>query len=183
MTNTIYTELQKPLSLSDVDFRVGSIFSKGDKAWATILAYKDARVDMQRLDQATAGIWQNEYKRDSKGVLQCGIGIKSGDEWIWKWSNGIESNTEAAKGEYSDAFKRAGFMLGIGRGLYDMPTIFIELNKDEYYMKDGKAKAASKLRPNDWTWTIAGGYLHANDKQDIKRGSWKLKKGILTELT
>jgi len=151
----ILTKLKRPLTRNDIDFRVGSVIYSNNKAYATILAYKDARTDMKVLDEATDGIWQNEYRRDSRGVLQCGIGIKSDNEWVWKWSNGVESNTEKEKGEYSDAFKRAGFMWGIGRDLYEVPKLFITLKPEEFYAKDGKAKATSKLRPNDWEWEIS----------------------------
>ena len=44
-----YKDLQKPLEIKDIDFRVQSINNGG---YATILAYKDARVDMRRLDEA-----------------------------------------------------------------------------------------------------------------------------------
>ena len=41
-------DLGKPLDIKSIDFRVQSINKGG---YATILAYKDARVDMQRLDE------------------------------------------------------------------------------------------------------------------------------------
>lgn len=40
-------KLNTPLSIEEIDFRVQSINKGG---YATILAYKDARVDMNRLD-------------------------------------------------------------------------------------------------------------------------------------
>ena len=43
-----YKGLSRPLEIKDVDFRVQSINNGG---YATILAYKDARVDMKRLDE------------------------------------------------------------------------------------------------------------------------------------
>jgi hypothetical protein len=133
--------LSEPLDIKDIDWRVGTANAKG----VSILGYKDARVDMKRLDEVTGGMWQNEYHRDSKGVLQCGIGIKDpeGGEWIWKWSNGTESFAESEKGEYSDAFKRAGFMLGIGRELYDLPFIWVNF-------RDGES--SKNIRPNNWVW-------------------------------
>ena len=46
--------LQKPLTINQIDFRVQSINKrKINNEWyviATVLAYKDARVDMERLD-------------------------------------------------------------------------------------------------------------------------------------
>lgn len=111
------------------------------------LLYKTSRVDMDRLDETVGSAnWCDDYK-SIDGVLYCGVGIKSTNEWIWKWSNGIESredNGNEKKGEASDAFKRAGFLWGIGRELYTAPFIRLNVettNKDgKYYLKDKKAK-------------------------------------------
>ncbi len=167
----------KKLKISQIDFRVGMVGSNANGAFATILAYKDARVDMTVLDEkfGVCG-WQNEYKRDTKGVLQCGIGVfhKETNQWIWKWSNGTESNTEKQKGEYSDAFKRAGFMWGIGRELYDYPFLYCKLLNGEFRMEGNKAKATGKLKPNDWHWEILDGYIKATDKNNMVRVKAKL---------
>ena len=40
-----FKELSRPLDISDIDFRVQSINNGG---YATVLAYKSARVDMAR---------------------------------------------------------------------------------------------------------------------------------------
>ena len=140
--------LQRPLDLTDIDFMPKSLSGE----WAQVLAYKNARVDMRRLDEATDGMWQNEYKRDSNGILQCGIGIKYQDEWVWKWSNGTPSKTEAEKGEYSDAFKRAGFMVGIGRELYEYPPIFVQVGEGETEERQGKKVLSRKFTPQRWNW-------------------------------
>ena len=160
----------RKLRVDEIDFRVGMIKKSANGAFCTLLAYKDARVDMAMLD-GTFGQerWQNEYKRDSKGVLQCGIGVHfDGIGWVWKWSNGTESQTEAQKGEYSDAFKRAGFMWGIGRELYDMPTLFINLKQDEYFERNGKLKQSNKFKPNDWQWTITDEVVQAKDANGVR---------------
>jgi len=154
----------RKLNKSEIDFRVGMIKKTGEKVWCTLLAYKDARVDMAMLDDEFGQMyWQNEYKRDSKGVLQCGIGVYDAENkhWVWKWSNGTESQTEAQKGEYSDAFKRAGFMWGIGRELYDVPTLFVTMNKDEYYEQGGKVKQSNSFQPNKWNWEITDKHIKA----------------------
>lgn len=168
--------LSKKLDVSNIDFKVKQLVGKGAVKSALMLAYKDARVDMNILDDVVgAENWQNDYKRDSKGVLQCGIAIKFGSEWVWKWSNGTESMTEKEKGEYSDAFKRAGFMWGIGRHLYDFPNLFVELKDDEYFMRGDKPTASAKLRPNEWTWFIdyEKGIIGARDKNNDVRVNTK----------
>lgn len=161
----------RKLRLDEIDFRVGTAGKSGNGAYCTLLAYKDARVDMAMLDEEFGqGRWQNEYKRDTKGVLQCGIGVHFVNiGWVWKWSNGIESNTEKQKGEYSDAFKRAGFMWGIGRELYDVPTLFVNLNSDEFSIQDNKVKVNGKFKPNKFKWELTDVHIKATDSTGTQR--------------
>lgn len=107
------------LTKDDVEVRVHScgISNNGTK-WAKLLLYKDARVDMNRLDKIVGSEnWQRRHY-ECKGTLFCEIGIKIGNEWVWKGDAGKPSNTEKEKGEASDSFKRAGTNWGIGRELY-----------------------------------------------------------------
>lgn len=152
-------ELQKPLLPSQIYFMPKSVMKWGDNVHCQIIPYKDARSDMERLDLTCGADWQNEYKRDSSGVLQCGIGIFINErgEWVWRWSNGVPSQFEKLKGEYSDAFKRAGIMWGIGRELYDFPKIRIILNQNEYRMDDNgkpKIKSSFDLNGQDFDWKM-----------------------------
>lgn len=107
----------RALNADEIDVRVQNIAK--DSSGVILLLYKDARVDMNILDE-TVGCenWQREHY-ECKGNLFCKVGIrtKSGD-WVWKSDCGIESNAEAKKGEASDSFKRACFNVGIGRELY-----------------------------------------------------------------
>jgi len=163
-------KLKKPLTVEHIDFKVSMLVqTKSGDVMASILAYKDARVDMNILDESVGPEnWQNEYRRDSNGVLQCGIGVRisevsdygTNSYWAWKWSNGTPSDFEGEKGEYSDAFKRAGFMWGIGRSLYDFPSIWLYLSEGDWYIdeKTKKPRASAKLRPNDWTWEVSEDY-------------------------
>ena len=148
--------LSNPLEAEDIDFKPAQVNMFGDNVFCNILAYKNARVDMHILDEVVgAENWQNLYQRDSKGVLQCGIGIKCDGEWVWKWSNGTPSDYEKEKGEYSDAFKRAGFMWGIGRELYEYPQIRVTLMEKEFKMIDGNnVKTTGYLKPNSWEWLL-----------------------------
>lgn len=114
------------LNADEVECRVSQIVEgKG----LFLLLYKDARCDMRILDEAVGPeSWQRE-PFECKGNLYCRVGIKCGDEWVWKADCGTESNTEAEKGESSDAFKRACVNWGIGRELYSAPKIWIPASK------------------------------------------------------
>lgn len=146
-----YKGLSRPLDISDVDFRVQSINNGG---YATILAYKDARVDMNRLDEiAGPSRWRKEYSVINNQLF-CGVAIYDSEtsQWVTKWDVGTESFTESEKGQASDAFKRACFNWGIGRELYDYPMISIKLNSDEWSKDSGRPKQTYNLKIRDWRW-------------------------------
>lgn len=123
----------RDLTNEDIEVRVQSVKPNG----LVLLLYKNARVDMNILDETVGPeCWQREHY-ECKGNLFCRVGIcvetKKGDaifpEWVWKSDCGTESNTEAQKGEASDSFKRACFNWGIGRELYTAPFIWIKADK------------------------------------------------------
>lgn len=103
-------------------------FSK-NKPQAQCVAYVDARDVMELLDEVCGPEnWQDDYK-EADGKLFAGIGIKVGDEWVWKWDTGSESNIEKDKGQVSDSFKRAGVKWGIGRFLYKLAIQYVDANE------------------------------------------------------
>ena len=129
----------RDLRADEIECRVQSVKPFG----LVLLLYKDARVDMNILDETVgASNWQREHY-ECKGNLYCRVGIRcdnvkyieaNGDtgiapEWVWKSDCGTESNTEAQKGEASDSFKRACFNWGIGRELYTAPYTWIPADK------------------------------------------------------
>lgn len=149
-------ELAAPLTIDQIDFRIQSINRGG---YATILAYKDARVDINRLNRVFGvGHWQRKHELIGDR-LYCSIGIWNDEAKCWAWVQdvGTESNTEKEKGQASDSFKRACFNLGIGIELYDYPAIQVRLRDEEWEMKkgrDGKERPSAtwKLKLKDWIW-------------------------------
>jgi len=142
-------DLRKPLTIEDIDFRVQSINKGG---YAIILAYKDARVDMQRLDDVVGALnWKREHSRENHNCIVSIWNEKVG-HWVSKEDTGTESNAEAQKGLASDSFKRACFNWGIGRELYDYPLIRVKLNENEYDISCPKVKATWNLRIREWIW-------------------------------
>ena len=150
-------KLKDPLDIDNVDFRIQSINKGG---YAIILAYKNARVDMERLDEVCGPEnWQRDHK-ELKGNIYCGVGILIEDEardlplWVWKWDAGAESYSDKEKGEASDSFKRACFNWGIGRELYSYPVIQVKLNSDEFTLQNDKARQTWNLKLREWKWTL-----------------------------
>lgn len=129
----------RDLTADEIECRVQSVKETG----LVLLLYKDARVDMSILDE-TVGTdnWQNKFY-EHKGILFCSLGINTNydkpelpDRWIWKDDAGVESNSDAEKGNASDARKRSGFAWGIGRELYSAPFTWIPADKCN--IKNGK---------------------------------------------
>ncbi|MVW92404.1 hypothetical protein FCL53_10550 [Elizabethkingia meningoseptica] len=144
-------KLNTPLSIEDVDFRVQSINKAG---YAIILAYKNARVDMNRLDAVYGvGFWQKKYEVINNNLF-CSVGIWNRElmQWVWVSDVGTESFSDKEKGQASDAFKRACFNLGIGRELYDYPFIQIKLNQNEFKVENDRVKQTYDLKIKEWKW-------------------------------
>lgn len=120
-------KLHEHFPVSQISWRVGKVSKDGKKALA--FGYIDARDVMDRLD-AVCGIggWQSKYTTAEKIVI-CEIGIKIGDEWVWKANGAGETQIEAEKGAASDAFKRAAVLWGIGRYLYDLKDVWVEIDQ------------------------------------------------------
>jgi hypothetical protein len=173
-------KLSEPLSISNIDFRVQSINKGG---YATILAYKDARVDMNRLDEVCGQLnWKREHTRDNSNCI-VSIWDESKKEWVSKEDTGTESNTEKEKGLASDSFKRACFNWGIGRELYDYPVIQVKLNQDEFEIKEGRAYATYNLKIKEWTWksNFENGKISsliAKDNNGVERFKYQLNLNL-----
>jgi len=111
----------RALRADEVECRVNMIKDSG----LSLLLYKDARCDMNILDETVgAERWQRKHY-ECKGNMYCSVGIQFEQEWVWKDDCGAESFTEKEKGEASDSFKRAAVNWGIGRELYTSPFIWI----------------------------------------------------------
>jgi hypothetical protein len=121
MSETKKLEFRK-LKADEIECRIGTINDKG----LSLLLYKDARVDMNLLDETVGPMnWKREHTRENRN---CIVSIYDEDkkEWVSKEDTGTESNTEAEKGLASDSFKRACFNWGIGRELYTAPFIWVK---------------------------------------------------------
>ena len=182
-------DLSKPLNIEDIDFRIQSINKGG---YATILAYKDARVDINRLNSVCGSLgWERRHTRENHNCV-VSIWDKTNGHWVSKEDTGTESNTEQQKGLASDSFKRACFNWGIGIELYDYPVIQVKLNGGgdkpngvEWYLNEKKKDNWGNPRPaqgydlklKEWLWFshFEGdkiSYLGAKDQNGKLRFEW-----------
>lgn len=142
----------RSLKPEEIEIRVAQITAKG----AQLLLYKDSRCDKRILDE-TFGVsgWKNDYK-EILGNLFCTISIWDEDkkQWVEKTDCGVESFSEKEKGQASDAFKRAGFNVGIGRELYTRIFYFINV-PTKSTGKDGKGKEKYDLVDKFEKWNVS----------------------------
>ena len=127
MTNIDFKALTAEFPKDEIKFRVGPITK--DRAKGKPLAYIDARLVMDRLDDV-AGIenWQDKYTCTQDKTI-CHLSLRVGDEWITKGDGAGDTVVEGAKGGISDALKRAAVKWGIGRYLYHMDFKWMPLDQ------------------------------------------------------
>ena len=118
----------RTLKSDEIEVRVATV----KENFFTLLLYKDARCDMNILDETVGAFnWKREHTRENKNCI-VSLWDDKKSQWVSKEDTGAESFTEKEKGLASDSFKRACFNWGIGRELYTAPFIYIP---DKTYIK------------------------------------------------
>ena len=114
---------------SAIQWRAGATNDKDNPTEALALAYIDARAVQERLDTVCGPEgWQDEY-RPTQGGFICRLSIRCGEDWIAKEDGADVSAIEPTKGGISDSFKRVAVKWGIGRYLYDLPSVWMPCEK------------------------------------------------------
>lgn len=153
----------RPLRADEIEARVSTVSEKG----VSILLYKDARCDMQILDETVGPEnWKKSYTLIGQELF-CSLSIRVHDEWIEKQDAGEYTDRTLRSIEYatkngkpivspslvpnepksraSDAQKRAAFAWGIGRELYTAPFIWVPADKANI-TKDRNGNATCNTR-------------------------------------
>lgn len=133
----------RKLKADEIECRIGTI--KKDGTGLSLLLYKDARCDMNILDETVGPMnWKREHVRDNSN---CIVSLWDDDksQWVSKEDVGTQSNTEAEKGLASDSFKRACVNWGIGRELYTAPFIWVSCDNANIKNFGGKYTCTDKF--------------------------------------
>lgn len=177
----------RDLTADEIECRVQSVKQNG----LVLLLYKNARCDMNILDETVgAENWQREHY-ECKGNLFCRVGIlcetttmvdspnfthgEKNINWVWKSDCGTESNTEAQKGEASDSFKRACFNWGIGRALYTSPFIWVPAEKCN--INNGKCYDKFSVEKIRFENGVITGLSILNDSKKVRCFVWTKNDG------
>jgi hypothetical protein len=163
----IMDKLQKPFKAEEIEWRVGS--TNADKSKGLALAYVTNRAIQNRLDEVFGCYgWQNQYKEWKGNSQICGISVYVErklpnnavmTEWITKWDGADDSQTEAVKGGLSDSMKRAAYQWGIGRYLYNLPSIWVDIKPQ------GKSFVIVK-EPILPSWALPEGYKYQEKNEE-----------------
>ena len=127
----------RTLRADEIDCRISTVKSTG----LSLLLYKDARCDMNILDETIGPLnWKRSHSRDN---ANCTVSIWDKEKacWVSKEDTGTESFTEKEKGLASDSFKRACFNWGVGRELYTAPFIWVSSDNCNIKQKDNTGKS------------------------------------------
>lgn len=128
-------KLQEPFQPSDIGWRLQYPL-KEKKGLA--IPFVTGRSIQQRLDDVLTPLgWKNKFI-EWKGKSQlCSISIafESDDkiEWISKIDGADDTDIEGTKGGLSDSMKRSAVQWGIGRYLYKLDKIWVDINVNGKY--------------------------------------------------
>lgn len=186
--SNILAKLAAPFPPERISWRVGP--TNKEKTKGIALAYIDARDVMERLDAVMGADWQCEYTPVPHGHC-CRVGLLIEGHWRWR-SNGAvnlsdsdkaDAKEMAEKGSYSDAFKRAAVLWGIGRYLYDLDSPWVDIRElGRSYVIADSAKPQllrvlggsvpppapePKITPEQWVKSAIATVMKTHDKGEL----------------
>lgn len=166
----IQQALTQPFAPEDLEWRL-QITNK-EKTRGLAVPYVTNRAIQNRLDDVVgADHWYNKYKpwhrftvkvRSDRNASEfeereiisqlCGIAIyfESCKEWITKWDGAEDTDIEQVKGGLSDSMKRAAVQWGIGRILYSMDPVWVNVEQKgrSIFIMDGERPNLDKAYLN-----------------------------------
>lgn len=129
----IQAALAQPFAPEDLEWRLQTTMEEQMRGLA--VPYVTARAIQSRLDDVVGPEnWHNEYTPwhniGKKDAQLCGISIYFEDRgWVTKYDGAEDTDIEPIKGGLSDSMKRSAVQWGIGRVLYNMDTVWVDIEK------------------------------------------------------
>ena len=145
-TREMQAALAKPFAPEDLEWRLQN--TNEEKMRGMAVPYVTNRAIQNRLDEVCGPEnWYNEFKpwhsNGKKDSQLCGIAIHfEGKGFITKWDGAEDSDIEPIKGGLSDSMKRAAYQWGIGRVLYSLDTVWVDIERrgKSYVIKDSERR-------------------------------------------
>ena len=129
---TIQRELTQPFAPADLEWRLQVTNKEQMRGMA--VPYVTSRAIQDRLDNVVGSEnWCNKFmvwqeSGDAHAQL-CGLSLylEERGEWVTKWDGAENTDIESVKGGLSDAMKRAAVQWGIGRILYWLSPVWVNI--------------------------------------------------------
>lgn len=122
--------LREPFAWGDVEWKVQ--VTTQDKTRGMAVAYIDSRAIQNRLDEVIGAFnWKSSFAPWQNNAQICGLSVYDGErgDWVTKYDGAENTDIEPIKGGLSDSFKRAACVWGIGRYLYELGGIWVEIEQ------------------------------------------------------
>lgn len=137
----IINRLKEPFPFKEMECKVQA--TNNDKTKGLAVFYIDSRAIQNRLDEIVGPFnWRNEYMLWQDKAQICGISIydETRQMWITKYDGAENTDYEPIKGGLSDSLKRAAVMWGLGRYLYDIDGLWVEIEQKgkSFYIKNNE---------------------------------------------
>ena len=143
-------ELSKSFDKKEIQWRVQRLTKDGTAGLA--LAYINVRQVQDRLNEVMGVDWQTKHEVFGANTI-CSLGLKLDGDWIWRSDGAGDTQFEADKGAISDSLKRAAVSFGIGRHLYDLPSIWVKCQSKQvgskYYFQRFTEDPWDKVRQSN----------------------------------
>lgn len=149
MTETQKQQLLLPFPASDIEWRTA--YTTKDKTKGFAVPFVNSRAIQERLDKIFGPEnWQNEFSvapsaEGASSAYVCTISVYSPErnEWIKKSDGSGATDIEPVKGGLSGALKRAASVLGIGRYLYTLEGMWVEIEPrgSSFVIKESEYKS------------------------------------------
>lgn len=140
--NEILEQLKKPFHPTQIIWKPGAL--NGERNRALALAYADLRAYQNRLDEVCGLDWSVTYTPWSDRIV-CHLTIHG----VTRSSTG-EPDSQSERSEIAgtaaeaQAFKRACAMFGLGRYLYNLPSVWVEYDGNSRTFSE-RAKARLEM--------------------------------------
>lgn len=147
LSKDIMAKLSLPFAPDDVSWLPGRTTKDGSKVQA--MAYADYRAYMNRLDEVCGPNWMIHFSPWGERII-CELTV----DGITRSSTG-EPDSNSERNEIggtvaeAQAMKRACAMFGLGRYLYNLPSVWVEYDAQRKQIAD-KAKAELEQRYRRW---------------------------------
>lgn len=126
----VLQQLSKPFSVAQISWLPGA--TTKDKSKCLAMAYADLRAYQNRLDELCGLNWAVSYTPWGERVI-CHLTING----VTRSSTGeADGGGNAGTSAEAQAFKRACAMFGLGRYLYDLPSVWVEYDDGKRAITD-----------------------------------------------